>query len=85
MARTLRVELETAFASARREHLSGKVDFSQRSSQFHLHAVFSQDRQYSASLMHNVLVSCVVGVWSLLTSSTMFSDPKISYVAVKYF
>lgn len=83
MTQTLRLELETSFASAGREHVGGKVDFSQRSS--HLHAVLSQDSQYIASLTHNVLMSCAVGVCSLFTSSTMFSDPKISYVAVKYF
>lgn len=59
------------------------MDFSQRSSQ--LHGVLSRDREYIASVTPNVLVSCVVGIRSLFTRSTMFSDPKISYVAVKYF
>lgn len=59
------------------------MDFSQRSS--HLQAVLSQNRPYVASLTHKVRMSCVVGLCHLFTRSTMFSDPKISYVAVKYF
>lgn len=52
------------------------MDFSWRSS--HLCAIVSLDRQCIASLTHPVLMSCAVGESSLFTSSTMFSDPKIS-------
>lgn len=83
VTQTLRLGLEASFASAGRDHLGGKMDFSQRSS--HLHAVLSQNRPYVASLTHKVRMSCVVGLCHLFTRSTMFSDPKISYVAVKYF